>query len=110
MIASGAMGAGAQWNIGIFQSGIGGAVVSANVFAALLDLSAARTSFTPGAAPLAANGLAALAIDAYDKYLWEHAGATQANKKATYDICAQAPVTPGANAATIAAMLMFAEE
>lgn len=109
-IANGALGAGAQWNVGLFQSGIGGAIVDVDVFAALLDLSAARTSFTQGAAPLAANGLAALTIDLFGKSLWEHAGATEANKKATYDICLQPPVTPGANAATIAAMLMFAEE
>lgn len=68
-------------DLGIYEEGIGGKALDADVFADGLSL-ADKAGIE---APL--NGLKSLTLENVGKEVWELAGATRANRQTGYDIC-----------------------
>jgi hypothetical protein len=85
---------GNDYDVGLYDIGVSGAVIDKDVFADGLNLS--------GGAAIGSelNGLSAVAIDALDNKLYEHAGKTVSNKKEGYDLALTAN-TVGSAAGTI---------
>jgi len=106
LYACSALGTGASYSNGVYNSGFGGALVNTTVFAATLDFAAALADLMPG---VAKSGMTAVAIANRTKRLYEHIGVAQGKQKRTYDI-ALTSITPGASAGTIVGMLLYTEE
>lgn len=104
-VANDAVTAGTDWDVGIYTSGVGGAVIASkvNYFADALDLSTAHASINP---KTALDGMKDLDIDNLYKRLFEHAGHTTINKSATYDICLTAN-TIGSSTGTVVVELTY---
>lgn len=88
---------GSDYNIGLAESGIGGADIDDNVFADALDLSSANVNFSQPT-----DGMEALDVANSQKRLFEHAGHTEATKNSEYDLVLKG-VTVGTAAGTVVA-------
>lgn len=71
----------ADCDLGIYEEGIGGKALKANVLADGLTLATAKGVSSP------LNGLSALTTDNLGKMIYELAGHTRENKESGYDIC-----------------------
>lgn len=81
MIGNTAITAGTDYDVGVYETGVGGAVVDKDIFADGLDLSSAHIR---GAE---ISGIAAVSIANSQKNLYTLLGKTLANNKMAYDIC-----------------------
>lgn len=71
----------ADCDLGIYEEGIGGKALKANVLADGLTLATVKGVSSP------LNGLSALTTDNLGKMIYELAGHTRENKESGYDIC-----------------------
>lgn len=104
-IACDAITAGTVWDVGLYDTDLG-AVIDADCFAANLDLSSAADFGNP----TALDGMDAVAIENYNKRLFEHAGHTvEANTRRGkgYDLALTAD-TVGSAAGTISVLMYYA--
>lgn len=98
IVANDAITGGTDWDIGLYQTGIGGAVIDADCFnGAGLDLSTAHATLS---SLVALNGFAAQDIAAPEQKLWEWASETVGRHQGSYDICLTAN-TVGSAAGTV---------
>jgi len=95
-----AITAGTDYDLGLYEVGVGGVVVDADVFADGVDMS---SGFAAGSE---ANGLSAVAIDELNKTVYEHAGHTVATKKEGYDLAWTAN-TVGSAAGTLTTRVSY---
>lgn len=104
-VACDAITAGTDYDVGLYVSGVGGAVVAGkvNCFANALDLSSAIASLHPGTA---LDGMKDVDLANRELRLFEHAGHNLVTKLDTYDIVLTAN-TIGTAAGTIAARLVY---
>lgn len=105
LVANDAITAGTDYDMGIYNTGIGGAVIGATdlLNGTAMDLSAAHASINPGTA---LNAMAAVAIENIGKKLFELASHTEVTKKKGYDLALTAN-TCGTAAGTITVALVY---
>lgn len=99
-ILNDAITGGTDYDLGLYEGGVGGDVVDKDVFADGLDLSSGHGRGSE------VNGLSAVAIDAVKKRIYELAGHTIRTKKLGYDIVFTAN-TVGTAAGTITVVATF---
>lgn len=104
LVGNTAITAGTVYDLGIYETGVGGAAILDAVFASALDLSSAHASMAPGTA---LDGMAAVLPANVGKMMYEHAGHTSANLRAGYDLAFTGD-TVGTAAGTATALLIFA--
>lgn len=104
LVGNTAITAGTVYDLSIYETGSGGAVISDAYFASAIDMSSARASMIPG---ICADGMAAVLPANVGKMMYEHAGHNSSNLRAGYDIGWTAD-TVGSAAGTITALMIFA--
>lgn len=91
---------GTDYDLGLYNVGVGGAEVDKDVFADGVDMS---SGFAAGSE---ANGLSNVALDALNKKVYEHAGDSISDKKEGYDLAWTAN-TVGAAAGTLVTRVWY---
>lgn len=93
---------GTDYDIGFYETGVGGAVIDQDKLAATLNMSSAAAKGSPK------DGLATVGIDEVKEMIYELAGHTTATRKDGYDIAVTA-VTVGSAVGTITIVAWFAQ-
>ena len=104
-IASDGITGGTAYDVGLYDTDLG-AVIDADCFAANLDLSSAADFGNP----TAIDGMDAVAIESYNKRLFEHAGHTIEGRTARhkgYDLALTGD-TVGTGAGTVSVLMLYA--
>lgn len=95
-----AITAGTNYDLGLYESGVGGAVIDKDCFAEGLDMSSAAVKASPK------DGMKDVDVANLQKKIYEHGGHTIATKKLGYDIALTGD-TVGSAAGTISGILWF---
>lgn len=103
LVGNDAITAGTDYDFGIYEAGVGGAVIDADILGATLDLSTAHVL----GASTALNGLKSVDVANIGQTMFELAGHTSINARDEYDIAATGS-TVGTAAGTLTALLIFA--
>lgn len=102
LVFNDAITAGTDYDIGLYETGVGGAAVDADCFLDGGDLSSGH------ALGSALSGISAVDPANVQKTLYEHGGHTIATRKAGYDVCLTAN-TVGSAAGTVSIQMTLAQ-